>query len=233
MPSYKQLFKFPLKMVITGLSESGKSYLLRNRIIPAIIDDYDAVFIISPTADLDEDWVKLKNKNKKNRENVFLITDFTDETLKETLELCGENRRIGNKDEIPHEEQPKYLFVCDDITDVLSQSKKDFFSQMSIKGRHYNCSYILTSHKWNVVNRMIRNNVKFKIFFNITIVNELESVLDDCSTTKVPKKKLLNMLEDNTGEHEAFMIHNNKREVLYHVIKPNGDIKKLDENKYK
>ena len=232
MVEYKKLFKFPLKMVITGKSESGKSYLLRQRIIPAIINDYEAIFIISPTADLDDGWIKLKNKSKKNKEKIMLISDFTDETLQETLSLCGENRRIGNREEIPFEKQPKYLFVMDDVSDLLSQSKRDFFSTMSIKGRHYLCSYILTSHKWNLVNRMIRTNATFKIFFRITTNSEFKSILDDSETFFVKQPQLENMILDNTGDYKSIMIQSAKDKDNYYLIKPSGEIKKLDEDKY-
>lgn len=233
MPSYKKLFKFPLKMVITGKSESGKSYLLRNRIIPSIIDEYEAVFIISPTAQLDSGWVKLRNKNKKNKEKIVLIQDFNDETLQETLELCGENRMIGNEEGIPDEEQPKYLFIMDDVSDLLSQSKRDFFSTMSIKGRHYNCSYILTSHKWNLVNRMIRTNATFKLFFRITTNSEFKSILDDNETFWFKQPELERMILDNTGDFKSLLIKSGRDKDEYFVIKVNGDIVKLDEEKYK
>jgi hypothetical protein len=227
MTSYKKLFRFPLQLVITGKSKSGKSHLLRKKIIPAIIDDYEAIFIISPTADLDLGWKKLKNKSKKYKEKIVLIQEFTDETLQETLELCGENRKISNDNDVPEEEQPKYLFVMDDVSDILSQSKKDFFSRMSIKGRHYNCSYILTSHKWNIVNRMIRTNCVNKIFFRITTNNELKSILEDNETYFVKQPELEEIIVNNTGAYKSLLIESDCDSDNYYKIQADGDIVKL------
>jgi hypothetical protein len=186
------------------------------------------VFIISPTATLDMGWVKLQRKNKKNREKIILVEDFDNETLNETLELCGENRRICNEEEIKECDQPKYLFIMDDITDVLSPSKRDFFSKIAIKGRHYSCSYIITSHKYNVLNRLIRNNAEKKLFFRITTNNEVKSILDDSETYHVKQDKIGNMLDANTGSFKSFLIESDMDGDNYYVIKADGEIKRIN-----
>lgn len=232
MVSYSNLFKFPLQLVIVGKSRSGKSYLLRNRIIPAIISEYDAVFVISQTASLDMGWRRLKNKNKQNREKILLIDDFTPETLLETLDLCGENKRYCLDEEIKEKDHPKYLFICDDVSNVLTQSKRDFYSKIAVMGRHYSCGFIITSHKYNVLNRMIRNNVFQKLFFRITTNNEVISILKDSESYHVKQDKIAKMLDNNTGQFKSFLIESDIDHDNYYVIKADGDISKVKPEDY-
>ena len=99
---------------------------------------------------------------------------------------------------------------------------------MSIKGRHYNCSYILTTHKYNAVNRLIRNNAKFKLFFRITTTNELKSILEDGESYHVKQDKLAKMIDSNTGNHKSFLIEAGADGDLYYTIKEDGVIKKVN-----
>lgn len=227
---YKHLFKFPLKLLIIGRSESGKSYLLRKRIIPKIIDEYENIFVISPTVNLDTGWTKLKNKSKKNKEKILFISDYDDTELKNLLHEFGENKIEANQMGVPEDEQPKYLIILDDITDQLSQSKRDFFSQLAIFGRHYNISYIITSHKYNIINRLIRNNAKIKLFFRIDNTGELNTILDDSESYFVKKDELDDMLDKNTGEFKSFVIKEGVDTKNYFGIKASGLIKKITPN---
>ena len=224
---YKHLFKFPLKLLIIGRSESGKSYLLRKRIIPKIIDEYENIFVISPTVHLDTGWNRLKNKNKKNKEKIIFINEYDDNALKELLNEFGANKMEANNSDIPEEDQPKFLIILDDVTDQLSQSKRDFFSQLAIFGRHYNLSYIITSHKYNIINRLIRNNAKIKLFFRIDNTAELNTILDDSESYYVKKPELDEMLDLNTGNFNSFLIKEGIDNKQFYNINPSGQIKKL------
>jgi hypothetical protein len=193
-------FKFPLQAVITGRTRSGKSFLLRNKILPEIIKDYEAVYILSPTAELDRDWQRFIKKNKKFEEKIFLIEEFDENSVQELIELIGDNKREGLDD--------KYLIILDDITDLLNQSNRSFFSKLGIKARHYNISYIITTHKYRSLNRLIRNNATTKIFFKINSPPEKTTIVDELITANVDKEHIEELLEDCTGEYKSFMVQN-------------------------
>ena len=156
MTSYKQLFEFPLQLAIVGRSRSGKSYLLRNGIIPSIIGQYDSVIVYSPTIHgVDKGWVNFKKKYGKK---VTLIDEIVPKDIAYFIDEIG--RRIKLKGV-----KTKFLFIFDDITTYLTPSNSSFFATLATRGRHFNISYIITAHKYKAMNPLIRGNLRQRIFF--------------------------------------------------------------------
>ena len=214
---YKEKFKFPLQLIITGRTRSGKSFLLRQRILPAIFKEYDGIFILSPTSNLDAGWNKFKKTlTKKQRKNLVFIDEFNEDQILELIRLIGDSKKEGGKE--------KYLFVCDDITDILTPSKRSFFSKMAIKGRHFNISYIITTHKYNSVNTLIRTNATKKIFFKINQKRELDTIKEENSTVDVTEEDIESMLNMCTGDYASLLIENGAHDDDYSCISKTGKI---------
>ena len=218
---YKEKFEFPVQLVITGRTRSGKSYLLRKRILPSIWKDYEAIYIISPTAKLDMGYKEfIDSLPKKKQDNIYLIDEFTEGSIQNLIELIGDNKKMGSKD--------KYLIILDDITDILSASHRSFFSQLAIKGRHYNLSYIITTHKYRALNRLIRNNAGTKIFFRINSPPEYKSVVDELISQDATKQQIEEMIDNSTGDFKAFVVQHGANTDIHSVITAEGELIDLD-----
>ena len=214
---YKEKFKFPLQLVIIGRTLSGKSFLLRKRILPAIWKEYEAIYIISPTAKLDVGYQEfIKTLPKKKQDNIYLIDEFSEQSIQTLIGLIGENKKMGSKD--------KYLIILDDITDLLNQSNHSFFTQLAIKSRHYNISYVITSHKYRALNRLIRNNARIKIFFRINSPPEFKSVVEELISQDADQKIIEQMINDSTGDFKAFVVEHGANTDIHSVILAEGEL---------
>lgn len=214
---YRKLLEFPLQMVMVGRTRSGKSFLLRERIIPAIIGEYKDVMVFTPTAALDPPWQNLQSRYKKK---VHLFPEFSNEQILEFIELHGESKVEGSKD--------KTLCIFDDITNRLSTSKNDYFSKLTIFARHYNISYIVTSHKFNALNTLMRGNATTKILFKVNSNKEMEAIKEDLSTANVSPDNLEAAVRQNTGLYRSFMIQAGPDDDAYYRIEANGKIVLLE-----
>lgn len=211
--SYKNLFEFPIQLTITGQSRSGKSYLLRNHILPTVISQYKSVIIYSPTVLLDAGWPKFKSKYSAK---VTLIDDIDHRDITQFIQEIGKRKAKGNN--------TKFLFIFDDITTYLSPSNSSFFATLATSGRHYNISYIVVSHKYKAINPLIRNNSD-KIFFKPRTVLELNSVADDITTADIDISTIKKMLAVCTSNHKSFYILRGREEDFYYCLLKGGGIK--------
>ena len=210
------LLTFPIQMSITGKTKSGKSHLLRHHIIPKIIKEYDEVFIFSPTSRLDTGWYDFKDSLPQKQKHKLTLVDskFTLADVSELVDEIGEMKMRKRDDEEPE----KFLLIFDDCTALYSQSKRDIFSELAFKGRHSNISYILTTHKWNCLNTLIRGNLETKMFFRITNEKEIESFIADNKPYNIPKDDFLEMLDSSTGDYKCFVIKSGKNSDDYYRI---------------
>jgi len=214
----KQLLDFPIQMSITGKTKSGKSFLLRQRILPLLIKEYQAIYIFSPTSKLDKEWERYKKSlTKKQQEKVFLIDEVDLESIDNLFDMIGDNKLLGSDD--------KHLLVFDDITDLYNRSNSSVFSKLSFKGRHSNVSYIFSTHKYNMLNTLIRSNVKTKIVFRTTNTHELDTFIKDNATLETPKNELLKLMVGCSGDNRSFVIDSGPDFDSYFCIEKNGKLK--------
>lgn len=220
MNNIKDLLEFPIQLTITGKTSSGKSFLLRKRILPEIIGEYTGIYIFSPTSKLDKDWSNWYHSlSITNQDKVFLIDEVDLNSIEELFTMIGQNKLEGSND--------KYLMIFDDTTNLYSRSNNSIFGNLSFKGRHSNISYIFTVHKYNIINTLIRSNVKTKIIFRTTNQHELKSFLEDNVTIETDRNTLEQLLMSCTGENKAFVIDSREQTDKYFCISKTG---KLIEN---
>ena len=215
------LLKFPLQLAITGKTRSGKTHLLKEQILPKIMDDYDMVYIFSPTSKLDESWKKYISKlSDKDYAKVQRFADFTLEEVDSLIDNISKNKMLGD--------DARYLMIYDDCTDLYSSSNRDIFSKLAFRGRHANISYILTSHKWKCFNPLIRGNLGIKIFFKIRNEKEIKSILEDNKPHNITRKSFLEMMEDCTGDFKSFVIDSTPPDTdHYYCIDDTGKLNRI------
>jgi hypothetical protein len=171
------------------------------------------VIVYSPSAHLDEGWGKLEAKYSK----IKLVPDIDERDIANFINEIGKKKREGKK--------TKFLFIFDDITTFLSASNSSFFALLATRARHFNISYIITTHKYKALNSLLRNNAKQQIFFKITTNLELNSIADELATVETPPKSIKKMLHVATGNHKAFYISKGSEEDNYFTLLANGTIK--------
>jgi len=162
---------------------------------------------------MDSGWGKLKAKYSK----VTLVSDINDKDIANFIHEIGKKKEAGKK--------TKFLFIFDDITTFLSASNSSFFAVLATRARHFNISYIITTHKYKALNSLLRNNARQQIFFKITTALELNSVADEVATVDAPSQTIKKMLHVCTGKHKAFLVTKGAEEDNYYCLLANGTIK--------
>lgn len=214
--SFKQLFSFPLQLIITGRTQSGKSYLVRKRIIPNIVNQYNAIFVYSPSVNIDEGWKIVKRKYPGK---VSLISDINNKDITFFIDEIRKRKEKGKSN--------KYLFIFDDITTFLSPSNSSYFALLATRGRHLNISYIITTHKYKALNPLLRSNAQYQIFFKITTNLEMASITDEVATVDNPPHVIKKLLESCTGSHNALLIKKGGEDDSYFCLQSSGTIKQV------
>jgi hypothetical protein len=172
------LFQVPFRLVIYGVSSSGKGVLLNNLLGHGDRFAYRKLFkkntfifsesfrLVDPSfADLDylpEDRII----NGYREDVIRQIWDEQDRIIKE----------VGKK------RAPHICLVFDDTITSISQSKQSLLNRLFFQSRHSNISCIITSQHYGSVPKSIRLNADSSIFFSMNTKQALiagdEQVID-------------------------------------------------------
>ena len=159
--------KHPVRCIITGPSECGKSYFLTNLILN-IINEYDKIYIYSPSLhqDLYQKLIKCFTNyipiniipNILNEEDIDIVI----EEIVNNKDFQKSNTEIETFDNIeelrfPQEYENNSIIILDD----LNQKKinNDKLQAMFKRGRHNNLSiFIISQDYYELPKRTIRCN---------------------------------------------------------------------------
>lgn len=143
--------RLPLSMLLIGKRRSGKTNLLIKMLNSKyFIDNFQKVFIFSPTVELDETWESIRDYPTKRE--IILFDKFDESIIEDILQL-----QRKSEDDV--------LIILDDFAEKLKGKRGNTLEQLATKGRHFNTSFIFTSQKYNAVPSIIRNNVDEIVFF--------------------------------------------------------------------
>ena len=157
----------PVRCIITGPSNAGKSVLLTNLILN-IINEYDKIYIYSPS--LHQDKYQKLIKCFSNYIPIHIIPNISNE---EDIDVVIEEI-VNNKDfeksvtemetyesieelKFPQEYEINSIIILDDLND--KETNNDKIQAMFKRGRHNNLSiFIISQDYYEVPKRTIRAN---------------------------------------------------------------------------
>jgi len=165
-------------MMILGSSGSGKTYLLLNKILPAIKDIYDIFVIFTREFNVvqyRQSFNKMFKKSKKDPLSRYFVEEefeplFITETdnimpmIERIKELQGENMSHYDKDGVPVYND-NILFIFDDILRE-SMFKDDRFLEVFVNLRHLQISTILLAQ---ITNKAISTQMKANTNFFVVL----------------------------------------------------------------
>jgi hypothetical protein len=171
--SYKKLMKKIIqekyfRMLILGMTGSGKTYFLANSVLPVIRKDYDIFIVITRTYNK-KVYEQLLEKNHvpKTKSNVFTPELQEILPLLHTIKIIqSESPKSYDKDGHPIFED-NILIIFDDILDEIIMRNTGFLELFN-NFRHIQVSVILLSQ---ITNRAITNQMKanthYTVMFNL------------------------------------------------------------------
>lgn len=187
-----------LRMVITGPSDSGKSYVLKS-FAKILKKQYDVIVVICGSPDTKLEYEKLFD------------TKLCFDTLHETIipSIIEHNK----KKKIPS----KALIIYDDFANRQNKNNLDIF-KTAISGRHNCISFVMVLHDLVLIDRVVRDQLTHIIItrqtsLNVyeTIVNEFllvsyKAYVDSNNSKSKDKDDIVKMLQQNTVDHNVVIV---------------------------
>jgi DNA helicase HerA-like ATPase len=110
------------------------------------------------------------------------------------------------KKKIPHT-----LIVLDDLADRFKPNKTSVLSNLAIRGRHYNISYIFTSQKYRFVPPAIRSNSLVKLFWHLTNQKEIDAISEENFDRQLTEAKLKDLIDTSTEGYNYLVLKAHKK----------------------
>jgi hypothetical protein len=190
--------KHPFRLILNGTSGSGKSTVLLNLMTkPQFYKDYfDDIYLIAPTAEIDDSFEMLKIKED------HMITNGDISKVEAILENQKENiKKKGIA------KAPKTLLIFEDSQSTPKLLRSKEFLRIFIAGRHYGISTILTSQSFTKTPRGARLQATDVIYFPSSM-SENMIMVEEFSPPNFTKKDMLDLINFATVEPYSFLYIN-------------------------
>jgi len=181
---------------------SGKTTLILNLLTrrDAYRGIFDAIFIVSPTVNIDPLW----NKVEVSRGAMF---SQWDEEAQFVLckALADQTRRMEllRNGEIEPKDMPRYLFVFDDIVGQGIGDDK-MLREFATKARWANTSLIISSQRFREVARELRVNATDFALYDNPMGGELDAVAQELRGT-LTRKEFFKVYREAVKEPHGFL----------------------------
>lgn len=167
-PYHDIIGKHPVRGIISGASESGKTTLLIWLYNKFWRHYFDEIYVWSPNFELDASWKNLERKPTK----YFLKYDQNE--LEKIIETNRE--RIKNRG---MENSMKILCIFDDQTSEEGIKFNRYLERLATRGRHDNVSEIFATQQYNRVPKTIRINSNQLYLFSTYNKEEMDDMTEE------------------------------------------------------
>lgn len=153
----------PFRMLMQGVSASGKTYLLKEILYTFLKGEFDEIFLICPTWQDQEIYRKMGIR----KENKFITS--TNETFDKIMEKCKNNKK----------ENKKSLIILDDfLYTELSKNSGSLAENISTI-RHKNTSIIVLSQYYKALPPVVRTNMDKVVSFRNDSETQINIMKED------------------------------------------------------
>jgi len=197
--------KLPSNILIGGSTAAGKSFYLRNTLLPSLKGQYDVLVVFSPTMDVNGDYDYLKEDEK----TIFKVSNRIYEATEEIIATQTKMFKQAKEGFIVKDDIPRVLLIYDDCLNSRVFNDKGLLSKFAIKSRHYKVSILVTTQRIAGISRQFRLNCSQYIFFSVLNYSELERIVLE-SVPKKYQKGIQDRLIDLYKTDFAFLFVNNR-----------------------
>jgi hypothetical protein len=171
----------PFRLILIGPTMSGKSNLIKNYLFSkefGYSKYFDEFYIFSGSLDDCEEYEKLAVKARISRK-CCIVQLYDDEKVKElSTEIENDATEARKKDE----KQRKVIFVFDDqiCNNVCKPTTLNAIDELFIRGRHFNCSVIISAQTYMKLNQNTRDlNLSHLTIFAGTQPKDLTNIVKE------------------------------------------------------
>lgn len=177
---HPQLPKIPFSMYVVGCRGAGKS-VLTQALGNFCNGLFDMTILWSPTAELDQKWrMFFEAMNIEWKPNKNVIYEYSEDKLKKIMaEIKKHNKGKSFKDKV------RVLMIFDDMISQLPKGKQNTkFNNLILNNRHFNCSVVVISQAWKLVDSRFRANCSQVALWDSENVKEKEKILEELGGSK-------------------------------------------------
>lgn len=218
------ILPFPFSLIMSGRSGSGKTNVLINLTTKDSFYGryFHYILVFSPTADIDDLYKELKLP----KEN--LKTKFDPSDLERIIEIRKKQIEKDGIDAVA--KGSRLLIIFDDTIANQDFLKSKEALQMFTLLRHYLCSIIILTQKYNKIPPAQRDNANGIIIFPSN-AHEVALIKDELCPPFLTKKEFAKVVDYATDEQYSFLFINNKADNEHRYRKNFNEI--IDLEKFK
>lgn len=241
--------KDSFRMMIYGASNTGKTYFLKNFLLPVLKKKFDKVYIFTVKHNVEPYKRRLESLGFVDTESYTIFDDPNPMFIRMALTALNElKNKLYKLDEYDSDDNPIYsqewLYIFDDILNKKLTESPEFLD-IFISGRHSYTSVIMISQvTTDIVTPKIKGNLTHKIIFPTDnkfqkleylnlIGSAIESAYDDqgqsLSESEIREKANTFYIRGVKGEKNKYryIIIDGKNKMM---LSPKGKVSKDDED---
>ena len=209
--------------IFLGKTNSGKTYMLNNFVLPAIIDMYDVIVVFTRKNNVESYTDDIVKKLKFPKANLMFVVDHYLEQLNK-LVILQENNIDKNSEKLAY--KSNILIIWDDVLDS-KMFDSDMFTRQFTNFRHLQISVILLSQITNkIINTRIKGNITFNFIFRINNKRQKDEVYDLIEQSIINDNDM-NDIDNKNSKDEAKKLYREcvlKNKYGHIVISEDGTI---------
>ncbi len=158
--------QWPFRLLISAPSGTGKTNILMNLIMSYL--HWDKIYIVSKMIKTEDKYIELTDWIKVIENNIHLEMNMNDMKIGHFYDKFEDLDDVDDFDE-----KFQNLVVVDDMITTKNQTK---ITEMAIRGRKKNISFIYLTQSFFDVPKLLRKNITDYIFLNVGSKRELQEI---------------------------------------------------------
>lgn len=216
--------------VISGATQSGKTYIMKKLLNEQLMDDNEYIIILSPTAHISGDWDEYKEYMIPSRGDVprnerrppgpvFQVhhdVNLFSSIVKEIMDISESIMKRDKK------KAPRILLIIDDCLGHSILRLGGLLDGYSTASRHFRVSIYVLIQKCVGTPRTFRINCRYMLFFNAANFSEIQRILSEYVPVKL-RAQVMDKLEEIFEQPYSFVLCDNFENRLRHRLWLNGE----------
>ena len=204
--------ELPTSYILAAPTASGKTMIILNLLLRYYKDMFARIWMFSPSIKLDPQYEPLRKyleKMSDQDKEPLMFEDLHQEILGKILDdqrqICEERRK--RKQPIP-----QVCVILDDLADrgdILQKrqgaaSGGSWLVSLATRGRHFGCTWIVSSQVLNLIGTVIRKNCRCMCVWRLRNHKEVETLCEELSGV-YDKDTLMQLYRTATADPYSFL----------------------------
>jgi hypothetical protein len=202
----------PTSFILAAPTASGKTQIILNLVLRYYKDQFARIWVFSPSIKLDPQYAPLRKYLEKMSDQDREPLTFEDLDQQALSKILDEQRQICEECRKRKTPIPQVCVILDDLADrgdILQKrqgaaSGGSWLVTLATRGRHFGCTWLVSSQVLNLVGTIIRKNCRCMCIWRLRNHKEVETLCEELSGI-YDKNTLMDMYREATAEPYSFM----------------------------